>query len=574
MVRFFVHYYSLRCEPRVSWWRYDAYIREAIDAHARNRQEKTGALAEFLSFALNFFGPHQFRLHDRLLATLAVFPIIDVYEAFIRIVQLYLSTADVDSQGTVLCSVARIAACISDSRLAVIAAFIGVPHVPPNDPLAPILHSALDEYTRGDYERCRATCAESLALYPQCFTFAELCAKAVARMARGDALSQVEGVTGVLVRDMARVLLKNSEAEKAASDLRKRVYALPSMMYSAQLFAFLMREYVYDSFSLPSRFIAFGDLNSEYYNPRLALAIANATARDQYFQELGVVADGNTAVELYRVFSNGDDIALFDSLDVEAQRIILYKARFAQKTRDYKLAARLYRELLNATDYVLRQDALLGLNRVSAELDDYSTCLDLLADAYIENRHVLQRLPIKDVLDQIERRGADDYRGTISLPILYEILSRAVGSQYDARRDDAYEDFLAAHSVRRASGLHTIASRFPSPRLIQFLRHVCVPDVLDSSVEFHSTEELLRERISVCQLLLRLNPEASEAYSEEIKQLTQRLFVQRGVREVEQSKIHVEVHGIRRVVEKSLKESILAISTYWLPHQKVRKRAK
>lgn len=77
------------------------------------------------------------------------------------------------------------------------------------------------------------------------------------------------------------------------------------------------------------------------------------------------------------------------------------------------------------------------------------------------------------------------------------------------------------------------------------------------STAFNSSRELGEERLAVCAILAEIDPDNIEEHEMEIRDITRKLVVRRGVREVEQSKIYVDMPAIRRWAEKNLKESFL-----------------
>lgn len=556
ILRALAHYCSLRSEPGISWWRYDAYIGDAVRDNTRAGRSTSRTLEDYISYLLNFFGPHSINNGGRLLVALSTYPVIDLYEAVIRISQLQICAYGAQSLSIIQPLFTAGIGTLPDERISLIAAFLGIAHEIPPVTYDELLGNSLESYTKGDYKSCLGESLEGLTKHPEVFAFAELHAKSAARLG----IKQLENPSILgrenILHDLVNVLLKTSEAERSADNIRKRVYSLPSSRYSAQLFSFLMREYVFDSFSLPSKYILYGDLNSEYCNPRIVTSIQSKEWQNAYLQRLSALRTGvGATASLFRstAVTGSEDCEL---CNIEPSRRILYKARSAQTNGDLLQAKRLYNSLLSEEDYLVRQDAILGLNRVSADLGDYATCLRLLAEAYIDNPHIGPRLPNEAIIAKVEASSArSTYSPLIWLPILYEILSRTEGATYNARRDDAYEDFLNSHGASVPTALLQNAPDVSQKCLVYFLRFVCVPDVMDSSVAFRSTEDLLRERIGICQQLLELDTANAEAYSDEIKELTQRLIIQHGVREVEQSKIHVEVSGIRRTIEKSLKEN-------------------
>src|SRR5207253_2252884 len=59
----------------------------------------------------------------------------------------------------------------------------------------------------------------------------------------------------------------------------------------------------------------------------------------------------------------------------------------------------------------------------------------------------------------------------------------------------------------------------------------------------------------VCRMLLEMDPEYAESYRTEIKDILRRLMIQKRIREIEQSKIFVDVEGLKNKLKKTMKES-------------------
>src|SRR5207248_1668817 len=92
--------------------------------------------------------------------------------------------------------------------------------------------------------------------------------------------------------------------------------------------------------------------------------------------------------------------------------------------------------------------------------------------------------------------------------------------------------------------------------LIQFLDNVCVPEVMDVSFDvFSSSRAILEERVNICALLSTLDPEHGDRYADELKAITKYQAIQDGLRDVDSSRVHVNLEAVARWAEKQFKES-------------------
>lgn len=70
---------------------------------------------------------------------------------------------------------------------------------------------------------------------------------------------------------------------------------------------------------------------------------------------------------------------------------------------------------------------------------------------------------------------------------------------------------------------------------------------MDTSSEFYSSNELYEERIKICQILIELDSRNHDIYSNQIKEYTAKLFINKKMSEIEQSKIYVDIEGIKKI---------------------------
>ena len=154
---------------------------------------------------------------------------------------------------------------------------------------------------------------------------------------------------------------------------------------------------------------------------------------------------------------------------------------------------------------------------------------------------------------------------------------RYIHIEHERRPDDwqlyeAYDDYLAAHGVDRASKLDLSALTAETARLIFFLRYICVPEVMDYSLAFASSTELEDERIAVCQMLLSLDPENTKAYSAEISRLTLASAIRATIQRVDERKVYIDTEGIRRSLDKSFHDRFERYIAYTRLSSELRER--
>ncbi|HEY5850963.1 MAG TPA: hypothetical protein VIT62_09405 [Lysobacter sp.] len=90
--------------------------------------------------------------------------------------------------------------------------------------------------------------------------------------------------------------------------------------------------------------------------------------------------------------------------------------------------------------------------------------------------------------------------------------------------------------------------------LRRFLSDVCSQQVMEVNVHLSSSKELSLERMKICQGLVKLDPDRSAKYLEEIRQITFSIELEDGIRSFDSSRLFVNEAGLQDWAEKALAE--------------------
>lgn len=166
-------------------------------------------------------------------------------------------------------------------------------------------------------------------------------------------------------------------------------------------------------------------------------------------------------------------------------------------------------------------------------------------------------LPLSDLLPDDRWRYLKHLRHDIALPVMLDLAMRTSGdSRHATNRRIAYDEFLRAHGHARPSELARNVTGFPLRELIYFLQMICIPEIMDVSFQtFKTSRDLENERIDVCALLSQIDPNNSGVYSEEIKEITKVINLREGLRDVDKSRVHVNLEALISWAQSELKEN-------------------
>ncbi len=177
------------------------------------------------------------------------------------------------------------------------------------------------------------------------------------------------------------------------------------------------------------------------------------------------------------------------------------------------------------------------------------------ADCLVRAPNLYPVLPIEALLQGKKWKELRPFAREIGLAVLLDFYFRRTGdSETNSFRRWAAEDFVYANKADRPSLLNTDLLSNDSQTTKYFLAEVCVPEVLDLMDSFPSSRSVQEERREICALLVKLDPDHTETYRDEITKITTLLKLDEGVRLLDQSRIFVDREGVLRWSEQELKE--------------------
>jgi hypothetical protein len=103
--------------------------------------------------------------------------------------------------------------------------------------------------------------------------------------------------------------------------------------------------------------------------------------------------------------------------------------------------------------------------------------------------------------------------------------------------------FMRKQSIKKPSSIDN--ELFERHKLIYFLRFICKQNILSKDVmSFKTVNDVEQERVKICQVLLLLDEDNSKIYNDEIIEITQNIKIKERIREIDNSKIYVDINGL------------------------------
>ena len=171
--------------------------------------------------------------------------------------------------------------------------------------------------------------------------------------------------------------------------------------------------------------------------------------------------------------------------------------------------------------------------------------LNLAANLVVDNIYASLIIPWRKIIDYIDK-GSSEIRKNICTPILYYVFAYYIEKSTKDDLGIVCNDFFLMENIERPSEMHIFEGKYDKKMLVYFLKNVCTTKIMDDALcIFENTQERDQERVEICNLLTHLDPDYSKEYENEIREITQKLMINKELKIIDESRIHVNVDGIR-----------------------------
>ena len=518
LASFIAHMISIRNEPSMGLSRFKSTAQDKISKF------RTESLRAYLRFRLLAENPTNDFEVGSILAVEKSHSIIDIYETIVRLLQLW-STQDRESNHATLLSLAlNQLQGIDDFRLRRIACIQKIHQFEIiSSPIVQRL-SPIKSY--------RIAARKLSAGHSDLNALKE--AAAVGAIIRRRKSNASDGpVWKWLVRRTADMLQFDDRAT-IASDQVKKFCANFSYLAFFRCLSWTANNSTLNKFDPRERISADLYLNGSLYDDRVVDAVKSdncAASADVLHQTSDSVVD-----------------PIESCMDALSQTKILLQMK--QDSQAITLLTNCYSDNLPR---LLRVTAKIIRARILVARGDVADSLDLMAHLAIEEKVDPVYIPLEEALGGLNWSALCPYSLNISLLICLDLYSRQKDLEsLESLKRYAFDEFIATNGDKKPSELNFSALGIPQAYLVYFLKHLCVPRIMELSTLFPSSRALEEERRDVCAQLQALDKENASAYQAEIVNITHLLTIDEGIRLVDSSRIHVDTEMIRRTSIKDV----------------------
>ena len=496
-----------------------------------------------------------------------VLPAIDRYQLLLLTLQAFLANnpADGETAAFVVRMLDALATNINDAKLDRLRFAWGAADI--SLATDPFLLSLIEDYNCGSYGRVM-TAVTNIAS-------SELSVEAINLALRAALLSkqawklpkfadESKPLIAEVAADLALVSDFTEDGVEARNRLQKIALTFSGAAWSSSLALILERQRRDERAFHASPLQAMHGLRAQLEHPSLAFSLPGPTTISRYLRNLLATTPPSLTSELLRWLNDplAADVCVDD---LPAERLARLGALRRARAGDFLGASQTLVAVVEPfAPRLAAYEAALLLVRCCIEEGRLADAADIAVHLFLSSRYFGVVLPIQDLVGELllhhnTPMATSETRGRLSVAIVFDIYSRYVSSDRDAERADAFKDVLRRVSVRKASELPNAIPPLPRDELVYFLRYICVPDVLDQSLVLNSTRAVEDERAAILVALGEMAAEPGrappEALKDELREIRTRQVVRETTLRLDQSKVYVNVEGIRRAVDVTMREN-------------------
>lgn len=368
-------------------------------------------------------------------------------------------------------------------------------------------------------------------------------------------------INELVIFNLAKVISNGIiAASREINDLKKLALNFPTFPWAAIIDLLVLKEVAV--FSNQERNSLTSVLRIPYFHPLLQELVFNSNIKDQYNEACSRACEPGLSLDFSMIVSSEDEDFDLPFNDLTKH---LLSGTIAYKKQNFDKAIECGRFLGNQNfGYYKRR----GYGLISHSLffsDQLEQACENVANFYLQDINIYPILPLAQIVEAI-KPGTKEWKkvhSMIDFSIILDAYVKYIGKDAEAARRFAYEDFLNQNGFKRPSELRQAVSKFNLPKLIYYLRFICVEANMDTSMAFEGgSEEVVAERLAVCKLLLSIDENNAEVYNYEINQIVRTQIIESRMQEIDQSRIYVDLKSVKEWAVKELEENYNRYITY------------
>lgn len=554
LLKFIISYFSIRVEKNISRQQYNGFV-EKFEIALTNFEIKN-----YLLFKLHYLKSFNYKNYPIILAVENRFSIIDRYKTYILLAQIIICKyTDSKVLAQLKKTISQLVKSIHDIDLVNLNLIINNKWDEADFDSSYI--QILDHFVSSEYDKALSSCRTYIQTNPKSFDIILIYCKSLIYCSKNHEYFNPNGsVIDNICSLCFKILNKDSiPTHESFSELLKIADTFGGHPLSLGLFYFLSQEspYLIKNFSeidLLKMFL----LNSKVIDPSITQYFP-LESQSRFITELGKNVPYSTSLNLIKIaveiFQNKSKDQAYTSVrQLKAIAVIFFVNKKYSEALEYLNSALSSPEVNLNKDLILTSELLLLKIDCLISINSYLHALHLLTDTLIKNENFKHQFYRPNLIQVLIESDENELKSDICTSIYLKINDQFV---------DPYEIYIAYDNYLCSKGFETPAQLISSSTSVSysnfefaFLEKVCRIEVIYSSPYFSDQEELELARIDILNFLA-LNGKDSPQIQNEISNLFRRILVRKGIKQIDYSKIYVDINGLKSTLQKELKESFI-----------------
>lgn len=535
------HFFSLKAEKELSVNRYEVSLFKFILPFIQKGYKKD---FEYYLFKLHPFFQIDYSHLSAIIAFENYNSIIDRYLTLIKVLRLIIantSAENKDLRNFISGRILYLKRKVDDPVIKKLCVLLDIQNADLEISMEDINYmKALESYAKGNYKDAELKAEELIKSNPLIIEAYDIYVKSRILLNKPIEISSKPSFKESIIASLYN--LYNKETDPAESDiiLRKIAFNISSIDNVSYYLIDVIKKEVENDFS----FDILSRCYSSCINPRMIITEEKSKQLDTFYNAFPF--SDTIKLELKTL---NNEIFFFDKESVSDFYYLFNKGLYLQMHENFKEAISIWSNLLEKHQIQSFQieQTLINLFYCQAKLKELDSCIHLFVEYYFKNKFLTQRLNVNIVKEQIKKEKYRKISHSIELPLFFYLTN---SDDYDIHT--AYECFLLSTDSEKPSELIN-KTKFYDEYLIFFLKNICTVEIFKHSPFITNTNNKLNERIVICQTLKNIDSQNKLEYIDEENMLSRKLIIQKGLQEIDESKIYVNQTSIMQNELKDLK---------------------
>ncbi|WP_416829290.1 hypothetical protein [Ectobacillus polymachus] len=213
--------------------------------------------------------------------------------------------------------------------------------------------------------------------------------------------------------------------------------------------------------------------------------------------------------------------------------------------------------LLNSIKEHLNKDDHYSLERVLRKLllaykknNQLLECIELIVDAYFINQNLIKRFELSEVIEKVQKSDDELIKKNIKYPIFIYLYDK---NDYKTQRI-AYSNYMDYNQLNSVEDIVNINK--DTSLLVYFLHKICVQHLIKRDIRLATNASMADEvRTEILRQLINLDPKNRKLYYDEINGIMTKRGIRDRTKQINQSRIFVDVENIKAEIKDILVEN-------------------